>query len=65
MKKVTINQFLNKEQIEKAKNLKKAKDICAEIIEPNISDINAALGQENDPMYLAYMVEYAISLIKE
>lgn len=60
MKSVTINQFLNEDQLKKAINLKKAKDICTHIIKPNIKEINERLGQENDPMYLAYMVEYVL-----
>ena len=63
MRKITIEQFLTKEQIEKAINLKKAKDICREIIEPNLSEINRKIGQENDAMYLSYMVEYVVSLL--
>lgn len=40
--------------------LKTAKQIHDEVIKPNISTINKLLGQENDPMYLAYAVEYAL-----
>ncbi len=61
MKSVTISQFLNDSQIKKALNLKKAKDICTHIIKPNIKEINEKLGQENDPMYLSYMVEYVLN----
>jgi hypothetical protein len=63
MRKITIEQFLTKEQIQKAIDLKKAKDICREIIEPNLSEINRKIGQENDAMYLSYMVEYIVSLL--
>ena len=35
-----------------------ANRIANRIIEPNIARINAALGQENSPKYLAYVVEY-------
>lgn len=63
MRKITIEQFLTKEQIQKAIDLKKAKDIFKEIIEPNISEINKKIGQENDAMYLSYMVEYVVSLL--
>ena len=62
---ITIDQFLNEEQIKKAIQLKKAKEICEEIIKPNIETINTMLGQENDPMYLAYATEYALSQIGE
>lgn len=63
MRKISIDQFLTEEQIKKAVDLKRAKDICKEIIEPNISEINKKIGQENDPMYIAYMVEYVVSLL--
>jgi len=65
MSTVTIDQFLNEDQIKKAIQLKKAKDICREIIEPNIKTINDLLGQENDAMYLAYATEYVVSQIGE
>ena len=58
---ITIDQFLNKEQIKKAIQLRKAKDICKLIIEPNLKDINKKLGQENSATYLGYAVEYAIN----
>jgi hypothetical protein len=35
-----------------------------EIIEPVIERINKKLGHENDPMYLAYCVEYACMMTK-
>lgn len=62
MKQATIQDFLTDSEIELAVKLRKAKDICREIIEPNIDRINKALGQENNSMYLAYMVEYAINV---
>ena len=65
MKKITIDQFLNEEQIKKAIELKKAKEICTVIIEPNLKTINDLLGQENDAMYLAYMIEYVLSQLGE
>lgn len=38
-----------------------ANKFCEDVTKPNIARINAALGQENDPKYLAYMVEYVVS----
>ena len=61
MRHITIDQFLNEEQIKKAVELKKANDICRLIIEPNLEDINKKLGQENNALYLSYAVEYAIN----
>lgn len=68
MKKATLNDFLTRDEIAEAlkiyrdprRRLSFATVCCERIIEPNIERINKALGQVNDPMYLAYMVEYAI-----
>lgn len=39
-----------------------AQRVADKIIKPNMARINKALGQENDPMYLAYMVEYVLGM---
>lgn len=64
MKRVTLLDFLTREEIEEARKLQVAREIRNKIIDPNIQRINRALGQKNDPMYLAYMVEYVIGLTK-
>lgn len=61
MKTITLGDFLNDQQLNRALKLKKASLICEYIIKPNIDTINKKLGQENDPMYLSYMIEYAIT----
>lgn len=61
-KMVKLCDFLTEEQIEKATQLRTHKEIREEIIEPNIAEINRKLGQENDPTYLAFMVEYVVSM---
>jgi hypothetical protein len=65
MKKVTLLDFLTPAEIEEARKLKSASEIKRRIIDPNLRRINAALGQQNDAMYLAYMVEYALSMLKK
>ena len=57
---IAITDFLSEVQIKKAAKLGNAKKICEEITKPNITEINKKLEQENDPMYLAYAVEYAL-----
>lgn len=63
---VTLPDFLTQTEIDKAAEMWKAnnvgyaKRVCQELIAPNMQRINAALGQENDPMYLAYAVEFVI-----
>jgi hypothetical protein len=60
MKQVAISDFLTDAEIEKAIKLKSQKAVREQIIEPNIERINQTLGQENDPAYLAYAVEYVL-----
>lgn len=67
MKTATIADFLTHEEIKKATKLYQevggtptfAKTCRDEIILPVITRINKQLGQENDPLYLAYAVEYS------
>lgn len=61
MKKVTLPDFLTDRELRLALKLGNARDICEQIIKPSIARINRDLGQKNDPMYLAYAVEYALS----
>ena len=72
-KKISLQDFLTAEQITRCAQLYKthlvrtftkqstdpfAKVICNLVIKPNIIAINEKLGQENDPMFLAYAIEY-------
>lgn len=69
-KTISLTDFLTKKEIDLALRLYKTaapgtfnKTIVPKIIEPNLARINAALGQENDPRYLGYMVEYVFSRV--
>jgi hypothetical protein len=64
MKKITLLDFLTHEEIEHARKLKNAREIKRKIVDPNLRRINAALGQQNDAMYLSYMIEYVVSIAK-
>ena len=69
MRTVTLPQFLTEEQIDQAIRLYQfhgddaVEPICALVIEPNMTEINAKLGQENDARYLAYATVYALSQV--
>lgn len=65
MKKASIKDFLTDREIRRAIELQQARSICEEIIKPNIARINKDLGQENDSMYLAYAVEYAVTQFRK
>ncbi len=63
--KISVNEILTPQELKTAKKLyltvgigNFAKECSAQIIAPVIDRINAKLGQENDPTYLAYAVEY-------
>lgn len=62
---ITINDFLTEKEIKQAIKLAEAEEIAEQIIKPNMDRINAALGQENDPLYLGYMVEYVVGQISK
>ncbi len=61
MKFVTLDKFLTPSQIRTARQLGKAEWIRKQIIEPHIDEINKKLGQDNDPAYLSYLVEFVVS----
>jgi hypothetical protein len=69
MKTMRLPQFLTAAQIRVAAGLyadhgmDAVAEIQAQVIEPNIAAINAKLGQENDPRYLAYAVVYVLSQV--
>jgi hypothetical protein len=63
MKHVTLADFLTDEEIKKAMDIWDTdrahfhRRVLEEIIRPNLDRINVALGQDNDPSFLAYAVE--------
>jgi hypothetical protein len=72
MKLIRLHDFLSEEEIMLAAQIWRgewttdgktyAQRVADLIIKPNLERINKALGQENDPMYLAYCVEYVLGL---
>lgn len=71
-KRVKIGDFLTDDEIKAATKLYETIGIknfaaaCAEqIIKPNIERINKALGQENNPLFLAYAVEYVLLMVEK
>lgn len=68
MKVISIVDFLTESEIRKAKALYDTADegtfarrCDEEIIRPVLPRINAALGQENEPRYLAYAVQHVFN----
>jgi hypothetical protein len=60
MRSISLGDFLTDEELLRISMIMDRKRIRDEIIKPNIDRINKALGQENDPDYLAYAVEYSM-----
>lgn len=69
MKEFTITDLLTDQEIKRARQMYRrfkdtgrfAAEVSKQLIEPNMERINRRLGQENDPMFLAYAVEYILS----
>lgn len=67
-KQATLADIFTASELERAKELfletpvgSFNKVVVAEIIEPVMDRINKALGQENDPRYMGYMLEHALT----
>lgn len=64
MKMVRIEDFLTKEQVDLAISIgPDHARLKAEVIEPNMEEINRKLSQENDASYLAYALIHAIQQV--
>lgn len=64
---ISLSDFLSEADIKKCIEIwatkpehEHARTIASEVIEPQLVQINQKLGQENNPLYLAYVVCYAI-----
>lgn len=65
-KRIAIGDFLTQEQAKAAvvlwakhgASVKFIDAVVNEIVAPNIAEINRKLGQENDPRYLAFAIQY-------
>ena len=69
-----LDQIFTEEMIEKAKQVhvecklkgvttRLAEQYKTKVVEPNLDMINKKTKQENDPLYLAYLLEYAFSKV--
>lgn len=63
---VTLSDFLTTDQLKAAVKLWRDdrynfhRRVLAEVVEPNMAEINRKLGQDNVPGYIAYVIEYAM-----
>lgn len=68
-KNITVGDFLTNEEIEKVQTIWRDdrngfhKRVLEEIIQPNMDRINRDLGQENNPDFLAYLLEYVMGRV--
>jgi len=57
-----ISDFLTRAQINQAIRIgTNHKRLLDELVMPNMAQINNALGQENDPGFIAYAIEYVLA----
>jgi len=60
-KMVALGDLLTDDEIKCALACKTVQEIADLVIGPAMPRINAATGQENDALYLAYAVQYALT----
>ena len=58
---VKYAELFTPEMIEAAKKCKDTTEIMEKVILPNMGRINKFLDQENDPKYVAYMLEHTLN----
>ena len=62
---ITLQDFLTPEQITQVEQIYRAggraQEICDQVIQPHLLEIDRKLGQENHAEYLAYACEYVMS----
>lgn len=63
-KEISIGEVFDEKLIEEALQCKTHNELLEKIVKPNMDMINAKTGQENDPKYWAYALEYAITQYK-
>ena len=60
-----MDQIFTPDQLQRIGDLYQEEDavrkIHAEVVLPNMDQINRKTGQENDPMFIAYVCVYAVS----
>ena len=56
-----LNEFFSEEELNKIIKLKRAKEICEQVVKPKIKYINKLTKQKNDPMYVAYFLEHCVT----
>ena len=64
-KTITIGDLFTKEMIQAASQCKNTDEIKQKVIIPNMRTINKATGQDNDPGYMTYLMEYALSRLEK
>lgn len=67
IKRITMYDILTQEQIKQARDIYREMSqygcqqrLHDEIVVPNLAHINKKLGQENDPMFLSYLLQYSL-----
>ena len=69
MREMKINDFMTDDMVDEAIRLYRTSRsrhlALVELLKPHMADIDRKVGQKNDVNYLAYAVEYAISVAEE
>lgn len=63
-KSIKLGSVFTEKQLADAIEQGTAANICEKVVRPNIEEINKKIGQQCDPMYISYMLEYALMSFK-
>lgn len=63
-KEISALEVFTEAMFSEAKKCQGTTEIQTRVIEPNMEHINKVTGQENDPRYWAYAMEFTLNQIK-
>ena len=63
-KEISLGEVFTEKMVEEASKCKDVTEIQKRVIEPNMARINRVTGQENDPRYWAYAMQFALNELR-
>ena len=61
-RKINLADIFNYKELVLAAACRTPKEICTNIVEPVIDRVNQITGQENNPMFWAYILEHQMTI---
>ena len=61
---IQVSDYFSDFQLKLASKCENVTEICEKVVKPHLAEINRINGQENDPKYWAYALQYVLSQVK-